>query len=373
MAASDTATDPAPAPPPSATPRRRRAVPAAVAAAWLSATALVGLLLIEWRAGVLHPWVIPFLLLLLALGVATIGVLVLGLSRLARGPHRANAAAWVLAGTLPLVGIAIRVEQARRDWGRREARVTPVNRLVALASASLMEAQARFLYPHRVETDRLVMFHHGVATPREDAERMERHVAAVEAAVGRPLRGKIYWVRGSLLGQGSLSMYGLALGSERSNPSDIVENPELVLDRHELAHAVLNQFEHPDARAPSFLNEGWAECHSYAFPESVLAERRREALELRGQGRWLSFRDLCGPDWYDRHRGPVYMQGHLWAEFLLRRYGADRFIDFCNTCRPATFDADCRRVFRAGADELEQLFWDDVTQKIRPDLPHAGS
>ena len=105
------------------------------------------------------------------------------------------------------------------------------------------------------------------------------------------------------------------------------------------------------ALGTGFLNEGWAECHSYADP-ARLTGLRVEAQGRRARGEWMALRDLAGPRWYHRHRGPVYFQGHLWAEFLLRRFGVDRFIELCNTARPETFDADCRRVYGAGVDEL---------------------
>jgi len=48
------------------------------------------------------------------------------------------------------------------------------------------------------------------------------------------------------------------------------------------------------------------------------------------------------------------------VEFLLRRFGVDRLLDLCNTCRPATFDADCRRAYGFGVDELETMLWSDM-------------
>src|SRR5262249_6610197 len=73
--------------------------------------------------------------------------------------------------------------------------------------------------PHRLEGERLVMFHRGVATPERDLAAMEAHVARLEELTGRPLRAKIYWVRGKLLGHGRMALRGLALGSDRS-PDD---------------------------------------------------------------------------------------------------------------------------------------------------------
>jgi hypothetical protein len=122
----------------------------------------------------------------------------------------------------------------------------------------------------------------------------------------------------------------------------------------------MNQHMVAHADTPSFANEGWAECHSFAPGTRSLNARRAHAPLLRTRGQWVPLRDLGGPGWYHQHSGPVYEEGHLWVDFLLRRYGIDRFIEFCNTCRPETFDADCRRVFGPGADELETMLWRDL-------------
>jgi len=68
----------------------------------------------------------------------------------------------------------------------------------------------------------------GHAHPQGDADAMDRHVARMEELTGLRQRTKTWWVRGSLLGQGRLCMYALALGSS--------ESPASALDRHELAH-----------------------------------------------------------------------------------------------------------------------------------------
>jgi hypothetical protein len=312
------------------------------------------------RSAAVHPVVTPVVLLLAALALATCAALGLGGWRVIRGPGRATAAGWLVVGLVPAAGVYAPAERARRGWAHRDAPVDAVNRIVAFGGVALMEADARLRYPHRVDTRRLVMFHRGVATPQADADEMEQHVAAIEAELGRPLRAKVFWVRGRVLGQGGLSAFGLALGSDHSDPPGDDAGAAHRTDRHELAHAVLNQHEAPGADAPSFLNEGWAECHSDAPRQRVLQGRRLEALGRRGRGEWVSLEDLAGPRWYHQHSGVVYFQGHLWVEFILRRFGTDRFIDMCNTCRPATFDADCRRVYGHTPEELEAMFWEDV-------------
>jgi hypothetical protein len=332
----------------------------------VSGIGLVLLLFIQLTRGVMHPPVVAVIVLASALVVSTLAALCLGVWRIARGPGRGRAAGLLAFGLVPLLGVALPAERARRGWQHRDAPVDWVNRLVAYGGVAAMEAYARAAYPHRLESDRLVMYHAGVATPEADLAAMERHVAAIEQEIGRPLREKIVWVRGGALGQGGLSAFGICLGSDHSPRPGNGDDPALVLDRHELAHGVANQHVRPTADVPSFINEGWAECHSFAPGRRRLEARRIEAFDLRARGRWISLHDLGGPAWYHQHSGPVYDQGHLWVEFLLRRFGVDRLLEFANTCRPESFDADCRRVFGAGTDDLETMLWRDLEEQTPP-------
>ena len=51
-----------------------------------------------------------------------------------------------------------------------------------MAIASMIEGQAHLAYPHRLESQRLVMFYDDRTTdPHKDLEAMNRHVAALEA------------------------------------------------------------------------------------------------------------------------------------------------------------------------------------------------
>lgn len=273
-----------------------------------------------------------------------------------------------MVGLLPACLSAALGWYAADRWKRREVPHNLPLALAKVAGGSLMEGHARFLYPGRVETPRLVMFHHGrVADPGRDAEAMDRHVAALEALTGMPLRAKIYWVRGKALGQGGLAFGGLALGSSES-PADWQAGG--YVDRHELAHAVLYQHYGPDTDPPMLLVEGWAESQSrdgHSLVGRALEARRRRAA---GES-WAAWREpggtclggLTGPTWYHQDSGPVYDVGGAFVDFLLRRGGAGRFVELYFTCGEETFGADCRRVYGADLDTLEKEFWDDVGRR----------
>jgi hypothetical protein len=352
-----------------------------------------GLLWAQYQARILHPWSLLFLLLLAVTGLAVLATVLTGLWRVVRGPARARTLAWVLVGLLPVFLWSVVVKAALDQLRRAEIRPSLPLTLTGMAGASLMEALVGYVYPDRLETERLVMFYDDQVTdPEGDIRAMDRHVARMEETTGLALRAKIYWVRGPLLGREYNAFLGLALGSSQS--------PAGVEDRHELAHAVLNQHNHPDTEPPMLLAEGWAESqckdgkalaasalvHRQFFaewgkiwgklPESERRQFLNSLVDPEGGERLLRtaweeagvtshLRELTHPFWYDHDKGPVYSVGGAFVDFLLRRYGPKRFVELYFACRPGTFEANCQRVYGIDLDALEKQFWEDAERLAR--------
>jgi hypothetical protein len=347
---------------------------------------LVGLLWGQFRLGVLHPAYVPFLLLLVVLVLSTLVSLFLGGSCVALGPRRGAAALWLYVGVLPALFALAVTGHGMNYWRRGDVRPTFPFVLLATAGFSLGEAQAAYSYPHRLESEHLVMFYDDdVTDPQGDLDEMERHVTRLAEQTGRPLRAKIHWVRGPLLGQRYLALFGTALGTSESPPAP--------LDRHELAHAVLYQHNTPDTEPPMLLVEGWAESQSLDRLNLALsaewlrdftqrlgkmsADEREQVLEktvqpddfrqlaraIQKDGEGLSYlRELTGAFWYHHDRGPVYSVGGAFVDFLIRKYGMGKFIELYFACRPGTFEKECLRLFGRDLDALEKDFWEDVEQ-----------
>jgi hypothetical protein len=238
-----------------------------------------------------------------------------------------------------------------------------------------------------------MFYNDGLTDPEGDLQAMDQHVADMEKRTGLSLKAKIFWARGPLLGRRRLCCVGIALGSDSS--------PANELDRHELAHAIINQHSPRDSDPPTLLSEGWAE--SQAVDSKDLAER---ALGLRwhlnqmatlpdseaerelahfadreGFGRLVQrtresqpgagmyFRELTGSFWYHRDRGAVYELGGALVNFLLRKYGAEHFVDFYFACQPGTFEVECRGVFGTDLDALEKAFWEDAERLAGGPIP----
>ena len=312
----------------------------------------------HWQ--VLHPHYLPFLLLITLMTVAAAATLGSALWRVIRGPRRLGALTWmVLALILPsffgCVGLYA-MAQWRDRWLPNNL---PMN-MAKVMGVTLMRLEASIEYPNQLETKRLVMFYDRLEHPREDADAMDRHLAAMETMLGGPLRGKVFWVRGSLpkLGLGGLSTHGLALGSDTS-PADWKTHGGL--DRHELAHAALDQFRSPGADPPFVLHEGWAQARCGEMPAAL----SREALTLRSANPETGLHDLLGPSWYHCDRGPVYDYGGAFVDFLIRKHGMRKFLRLYNECRPESFEAVIRDVFGVDIDALEAGFWKDAMQQVR--------
>jgi hypothetical protein len=336
---------------------------------WVCWLAIAVLLWGQWRLQVVHFHFLPFAALFLGMLAAVVATGVTAMRRWRRGAPRGRTAAWAIAGFLPLVLFAVPCGYAA--YQARYA-IEPDDLFFKFAvgvAATTMEGRVRLASPNRLETERLVMFYDRLETPGRDTELMDQYVAGLEKTLGRPIRGKIYWVRGPLLGLRATALPGFALGSDASPDWEIVLGNDL--DRHELAHAVLYQHLGPDADPPMFFDEGWAE--SQARAESNPTDRYYVSLawDLAHQRKIDDvppLGELVSPEWYHNHRRRKHIHYRVGAPlvaFLIREYGGERFLELYNGCWPETFDADCRRVLGVGVDELERLL-------ERDGCPRAG-
>jgi hypothetical protein len=312
----------------------------------------------HWQ--VLHPHYLPFVILITLLTVAAVVTLVSGLWRVIRGPYRLGALTWMVLALIPPVFFGCVGLYAMAQWQDRWVPNNLPMNLAKVMGVTLMRLEATLEYPNQLETERLVMFYDRLEHPREDIEAMDRHLAAMETMLGGSLRGKVFWVRGRLpkLGLGGLSTHGLALGSDMS-PADW-QSYLGFFDRHELAHAAIDQFRSPGADPPYVLHEGWAQSRCGETPAALSTK----ALALRSEAPEIGLPELLGPSWYYRDLGPVYSYGGAFVDFLIRRHGMKKFLRLYNKCRPVSFEAVIRDVFTMDIDALEAEFWKDAMQQV---------
>ncbi len=342
--------------PPSGAPpaaRPRRGLRRWVAVSWVGWGAAVLSLWVQYQLGVYDTadWLwLPFEVIGALAGFAALFV---GLVRAVRGPRRRAALGWAIVGFCPVFLSALLVGYMFFEQGRKNLPNTQAHKIGRTGAVSLLKTHARFRYPHRVETARLIMYHDDrVTDPAGDAVAMDAHLARLEEVLGRRQHSRIHWVRGRALGMHAMSIHSVALGSE--------VGPVGWFDRHEIAHAFMYQFSDPGSEPPMLLLEGWAMAVD-GHPEPLATTALKARKEFTGwRGTPHCLRSILAPDLYHVGTSYAYDLGGALVEFLLRRYGADKFVEFYNGVRPDSFDADCERVFGRGIDELEQEFWADA-------------
>jgi hypothetical protein len=240
--------------------------------------------------------------------------------------------------------------------GSSSNRYSPTNapyRFASLFGAAVMGWQVQRQYPNRLESTRLVMFYDTLQRPEYDLKALDAHVARMETLLGQPLREKIWWVRGALFGRAGVSFLGLSLGSEISPATN--GN----LDRHELAHGVIEQLRPPNADPPAFIIEGWAEAQSGA----TISELADQAVLSRKDGGAYSLAELSSPAWYYRHDGAVYSIGGAFSQFVLQRYGVKAFLGLYTRTNPRWFLQSFPIILGAPVEDVERDFWKWVYSK----------
>jgi len=298
--------------------RRILSLPGLVVAAWATCLGFLGLLAGMVLGRAWHPHFLPAMTMLLLVVVTGLALVVGASWRIIRGRRRRRALCCLLIGAAPMWFLAGFLLYGLAIKSARKTPLTPAHKLLIPLAESLMDLEARFRYPQRTVGETVEMI--SPAMPEADARAqvaaMDRHVRALEARLGRQTGGIIHWARGPLLGTGGIAVFGLCLGT-RPGAAPADAEGLCTVDRHEVAHCVLNSQCSARVDPPAMLTEGWARANQGVDP-ATLAYRVRADLD---GGNALTLRQLTGPDWYHRHEEPAYFQGATLVNFLLRRFG----------------------------------------------------
>jgi len=318
---------------------------------------------VQHRMGVQHFAPLPFLLLFLTMLVcAAVGVFG-GVWRIVRGPHRRRGVVLSAAALIPFVFWTSIGIYASSSWSHRQKPNTFPMQVARRGAASIMDAELYLRYPHRIERSRFTMFYQNLTSPAKDADEMEAYLTELEQRCHHSIRVPIFWVRGSLLGQSDMSDYGLALGSvdsatpvtSKGRTFDALSE----LDRHEMAHAVMHQWQHPGSDPPTFIEEGWAEANGNLRMNlaSAAAQLTRLEKEQQTPRRGTMFVSLLNKDNYYRDEGAVYPCGGYITIYLIQKYGFDKFLELYTSVHVQTAAADIERVFGTHLATLEKQMW----------------
>jgi hypothetical protein len=280
------------------------------------------------------------------------------------GTQRRRSATWLLVGTAPLWFVAGHVAYGLESFYGRDVSLSYALRTLVPLGESLMDLEARIRYPVRTTGARVVMISPPVDDAAEQVAAMDTHVCQLERRIGRPLDKPVHWVRGPLFGIQGKAIIGLCMGSrpEESKWRGRQLDP---LDRHEVAHCVINMICPPWAEPHALLVEGWAEANT-GHDTTWLADR---AWEYRERGQTFPIRELAGPAWAGRHELPVYVQGAPLVNYLLETYGPSKFFELYSASRRLSFPHDCRRILGVDLSEIETGYWTAVERLVISDGP----
>ncbi len=372
-----------------------------VAVAWAAFVALAAWLWGTRLSAVVHPpvpWVPVGLAVLLT--IALVAVVLSGGWRLVRGPRRGRAVLAVVVGLVP--GAIVAWGAVEYETQQRAHDLTPTVPLDFGAAWYLNAAEllVSYEFPHRVDGDKVVLFHDGwVADPTGDVRKADEFVRSVEGLVGRPIQAKIYWVRGHLTGVREVPLPGFAPGT--SGPSYVLMPDEagqwLRVDRRQLARAVLIQRTAPGPRPPQALTNGFG--YANERPSDVPGPRA-DPLWFRREVEHLAVLDPASPEYrvllresfsardalvraarLQRERGmgfslcadlfhseryhyqlPNDEVAAPFVAYLLRRFEPARpgaFGDFASRVRPGTAEAAFQEVYGVSLADAERDFWAD--------------
>jgi hypothetical protein len=326
-----------------------------LAAGWTAWALGAGLLLAQSSLRTMHPHFAPLLVLVaVQAGTALLLLIHAGFCMFRTGRRRTGAA-WGLLGLVPLWLWAAHIDYSL--WRARSRSVTFDLPMVTAgpAGAALLDGLSRAQYPRRVEGARTVMVYREAQDAASQVAAMDAHLARLESLLQTPIRTRLHWIRGPMIGLDRFYFQGCALvspdGQEARGNDGLSE-----VDRHEAAHFALDQCCSSDIRPPTLLFEGWAEAQA-GYPPGFLAERAWMA-RLRGESFTLA--ELTSDEWYGRMLSPVYDHGGPLVDYLLRTYGPAAFLELFRNCRPGRFADDCQRVLGVSLDELDRQYWSDI-------------
>jgi hypothetical protein len=324
-------------------------LPRLVLLAWLACiTTFIAMAVLSFSR-VLHPsfWymAVPFCVMI----VATLAVLIGGGWRIIRGPKRMGAAFCLWLGLLPVLGMAAYFEYLLRFAEVRHHRINSFVVAGVSASSLLGEPYLMMFYRCRYEGERFVMFSDCPTPDEKQMIAMDEHLRKMEKSLGGEPKYKAYWVRGPVWGISGKYMCGWALGSRVNRPVNF--DVESYIDVHEIAHFALDEFVPSHENVPMLLHEGWAQVNSGALESS-----REQVLSAIHTGTIKSLRELTSPDWYFTSDGPIYPQGCMFVDYLLRHYGHAKFLELCQKSRAETFSDDVESVLGKSLARLDEAY-----------------
>jgi hypothetical protein len=336
--------------------RKRRVLVVVAASIWLLWLANLAAMAWYYEFRASHPSYIPVLGSLTLLAIAGLLLLIGSLVRLIRGPHRSRALGWLLIGITPILIAATHLSVGAWILFHDRTQLSTPVKWASAAVASTADLVGRYRLPEQSSGERVMLFHAvGDKTGRE-MPMLDEHVVRMEGILGRQPDGTAHLFRGPVFSTTTVPGWYLCGVAAIESPDAKVG----YIERHELAHAVIDRHCDSDAHPPSLLVEGWAESQG-GYDSGFLAKR---AWERQAHGCRLTLEALTSPTWYDIADQANYEFGGPLIDYILRTHGGPKFLELYQTCRPETFAADVKRVLGVTLAELDARYWDDIANQV---------
>jgi hypothetical protein len=229
--------------------------------------------------------------------------------------------------------------------------------LASAAFASAADVVARYRHPVRSAGNRIVLLHDSLEDFKGDLTPYDAHIVHLEKVLGRQSGNTAHLARGAIFGhrEEGRGWYLCGLGINLQPQAGIDD-----IDRHELAHVVIDLRCGIQAHPPTVLVEGWAESQSGYAPGYLAKRAWKRRIDL---GR-MSLRAMTSDNWYAAAGGQCYEFGGALVDYILRTHGGPKFFELYSTCQPETFEQNVAKTLGVTLEELDRDYWDDIEKQI---------
>lgn len=322
--------------------------------AWLLSIALMAHHYVRRAA---HPSSLTLLGALLILAIAFLSLAAAVSLRMVRGPDRTAAAGWLMIAATPLLLAASHFSYSVWVFIQQHSAPDIPSKLASAAFASAADVVARYRHPIRSKGKFIELLRDAQEDQSDDLTPYETHIVHLEETLGHQPGNTVRLARGPIFGhpEEGLGWYLCGLAINQRAQGDIDD-----IDRHELAHVIIDLHCGLQAHPPTVLVEGWAESQS-GYPEGYLAKR---AWKRRVDGSRISLRAMTSDGWYAASNWHCYEFGGALVDYILRTHGGTKFFELYSTCQPDTFEDDVSRILGVTVEELDRRYWDDIGKQV---------
>lgn len=276
-----------------------------------------------------------------------------------KGPSKGPALGWMALGMIPLLMWGMLFAYGYWVLSKRRLYINPPLLIIAATGASLLDGVTKWKFPHEHSGEHFDMISNQSKANQAELDAMDKHIKAMENLLGQQCTKRARWICGGAIGVSRRYMLGMVFGSPVD--ADPEENVLRSLDRHEMAHFVIEHLCNGLDFPPTAFIEGWAVSQAGGSSVSLALV----AMRNRQEGVEHSLKKIFGPEYYHDQKIQAYNLGGALVAYILRTYGGPKFFELYTTCAEATIEEDIQHVLGVSVTELDKAFWNDVERILK--------